>query len=206
MNLKDVVDLLNEDRKRGDDGYIEHNKAMKKVVELTKQAGFGTCEKSTHVITMPNGSKQTIETYKLNKKQCLAVSAALNSRALMVVINRWEELEEQVNKPLSPMMMIAQMAMQLDAQQSINEDVQKRLEHIELNTTNQETHFTTLAYCKLNDIQADKRELNLLGRRASKISREQGTVVNKIKHEKYGSVGSYHENVLELACSQLGLI
>ena len=97
MTLKQVVDLLNEDRKRGDQGYIKHANAMKKVEQLALEQGFGIVQKQDIAISTSNGGSKTIQTYVLNKKQCLAVSAALNSRALMAVINRLEELERRVS-------------------------------------------------------------------------------------------------------------
>ena len=76
------------------------------------------------------------------------------------------------------MMMIAQMAMQLDQQQSINQQLiqatesnTEELRLLKANLDNTTEYFTALAFCKLNSIKASSKELNLLGRRASALSK-----------------------------------
>jgi len=81
MTLKEITDLLD----------VEHNKAMKTVAKMAEITDFGTVEK---VATVYNVKGQTIETYKLDKRQSVAVSAKLNTSLLMRVIDRWQELEK----------------------------------------------------------------------------------------------------------------
>jgi len=80
MTLKEITDLL----------VVEHNKAMKTVAKMAENTEFGTVEK---VATVYNDKGQTVETYKLDKRQSMAVSAKLNTALLMRVIDRWQELE-----------------------------------------------------------------------------------------------------------------
>jgi len=44
---------------------------------------------------MPNGGYRAMETYQLNKRQSIAVSARLNTALLMRIVDRWHELEEK---------------------------------------------------------------------------------------------------------------
>lgn len=127
MTLKEVVDILNEDRKRGDEGYIEHNKAMRKVESLMAlDEGFGVATKQRNVIPMPNNATKTIETFILNKKQCLAVAASMNSRVLMKVINRIEELEKAAQLSV-PQNFAAALRLAADQQEVIEAQQQKIL-------------------------------------------------------------------------------
>ncbi|MDX8383588.1 MAG: hypothetical protein R8M45_05865, partial [Ghiorsea sp.] len=87
MTLKEITDLLE----------VEHNKAMKTVDRMTDSQGFGTVAKTS---TVYNEHGQTIETYILNRRQSMAVSARLNTDLLMKVIDRLDELEQ--NKPALP--------------------------------------------------------------------------------------------------------
>ena len=80
ITLKEITDLIG----------VEHNKAMKKVEELSIEDGFGTLAKTA---TVYNDKGQTIPTYIFTKKQALAVGARLNNTMLMKIINRLEELE-----------------------------------------------------------------------------------------------------------------
>lgn len=80
MTLKQITDLLE----------VDHSKAMIKVSAMSENPEFGAVAK---IATVYNKQGQTIETYQLNKRQSIAVSARLNTALLMKVIDRWQELE-----------------------------------------------------------------------------------------------------------------
>ena len=86
ITLKEITDLIS----------VEHNKAMKQVEKLAQEPSFGGVKKIATPTYNPNGSfNRNIDTYKLNKKQAIAVGAKLNNALLMKVIDRLEELEKQ---------------------------------------------------------------------------------------------------------------
>lgn len=80
MTLKEITDLLK----------IRHDKAMDIVTKMAESPEFGTVSKIDIVY---NKQGQTVETYQLDKRQSIAVSAKLNTTQLMRVIDRWQELE-----------------------------------------------------------------------------------------------------------------
>jgi len=88
MTLKDITDLLE----------VQHSKAMVTVAKMAKESEFGAL---AIIDTVYNSKGQTIETYKLDKRQSMAVSAKLNTALLMRVIDRWQELESS-NLPAIP--------------------------------------------------------------------------------------------------------
>ncbi len=85
ITLKEITDLIS----------VEHNKAMKQVEKLAQEPSFGQVEKIATCINIGNGAIRDIQTYKLNKKQAIAVGAKLNNSLLMKVIDRLEELESK---------------------------------------------------------------------------------------------------------------
>ena len=82
MTLKEITDLLD----------VRHDKAMLKVTEMAKEPEFGTMSILDIVY---NDKGQTTKTYRLNKRQSIAVAARLNTALLMRIVDRWQELEEQ---------------------------------------------------------------------------------------------------------------
>jgi phage antirepressor YoqD-like protein len=88
MTLKEITDLLD----------VQHSKAMSKVSRMAIDPEFGTVSKMDIVY---NDKGQTVETYILDKRQSMAVSALLNTTLLMRVIDRWQELE-QANQSVIP--------------------------------------------------------------------------------------------------------
>ena len=85
MTLKEITDLLN----------VRHNNAMRTVAEMAQDPAFGMITQIEYSSPMPNGGFRVIETYQLNKRQSIAVSARLNTALLMRIIDRWQELEAQ---------------------------------------------------------------------------------------------------------------
>ena len=92
ITLKEITDFLG----------VEHNKAMKVVEKLSQEPNFGGVEKLATPTYNPSGSfNRNIETYKLSKKQAIAVGAKLNNSLLMQLVDKLEELESKNNRPLS---------------------------------------------------------------------------------------------------------
>jgi len=79
MSLKDITDLLE----------TRHNDAMKVVEKMAESLEFGSVTKISYRTTQGN----EYDTYALDKRQSVAVSAKLNTALLMRVIDRWQELE-----------------------------------------------------------------------------------------------------------------
>lgn len=85
MTLKDITDLLE----------VRHNDAMLVVEKMTASPEFGHVTITSYRTKMGN----SYETYELNHRQSIAVSAKLNTPMLMRVIDRWQELESQKSLP-----------------------------------------------------------------------------------------------------------
>lgn len=85
MTLKEITDLLD----------VRHDKAMLKVAAMAESPEFGWLSKTDIQYSSGKGRIETIQTYQLNKRQSIAVSARLNTALLMRIVDRWQELEEQ---------------------------------------------------------------------------------------------------------------
>ena len=138
MTLKEITDLLG----------VRHDKAMVKVESLAKEPEFGTMSKMDIVY---NEKGQSIETYVLDKRQSMAVSAALNTALLMRVIDRWQELESiQAPKPMSQLEMIAGMAGAMVDVERKQVEQAKALEDITSKLAKLESSDKVLTSCPAN--------------------------------------------------------
>lgn len=90
MTLKEITDLLD----------VRHNDAMEIVERMATGHEFGEIRKFRSSYTNNIGATLPLETYKLDKRQSVAVAARLNTAMLMRVIDRWQELESNVDKRL----------------------------------------------------------------------------------------------------------
>ena len=72
-----------------------HNDAKKLAEEIQAKDGFGSYEKVVTVIKRGNnGASQSIETYSYTKSQALMIGARLDSKNIIVLVNRLEELSK----------------------------------------------------------------------------------------------------------------
>ena len=84
MTLKEITDILG----------VRHDDAMKTVETMAQSEAFGMIPRIKESSPMPNGGFREIETYKLTKRQSIAVAAKLNTSLLMHIIVRWQLLED----------------------------------------------------------------------------------------------------------------
>lgn len=86
MTLKEITDLLE----------VRHSNAMRTVATMAGSPEFGEVLKISSSYTNNIGAELKLETYSLNKRQSIAVAARLNTSLMMRIIDRWQELEEQI--------------------------------------------------------------------------------------------------------------
>lgn len=103
MSLKSITDRLK----------VRHDKSMLKVEEMAESPEFGTMSKMDIVY---NDKGQTIKTYQLNKRQSIAAAARLNTEFMMLIIDRWQELEDAEAQRQQAALALAQQEAQAQAQ------------------------------------------------------------------------------------------
>ena len=119
MSLKSITDKLK----------VRHDNAVNVVRSMLEDEAFGHAPK---IQERYNSGKNTLDTYALNKRQSIAVAARLNTEFLMLVIDRWQELEDAEAQRQQAALALAQQeaqaqALLAQAQAKIAHDAQRRL-------------------------------------------------------------------------------
>lgn len=112
-------------------------------------------------------------------------------------VKRFNEMEQEL-KPKSSaelLLMYAQQFYEQEKRLAMIEDDIKRLEAKV--TTHNDNYFTIAGYASLRGINVDINKANMLGRKASKISREYGYEISKTKDTRFGKVNTYHVDILK---------
>ena len=115
MTLKEITDLLK----------VRHDKAMIKVAEMAESPDFGQVSKTDTCYSKGNNATGTTTTFLLDKRQSIAVAAALNTSLLMRIIDRWQELEGAAPKPLSQIEQVRLLLESLEANERLNDLIAK---------------------------------------------------------------------------------
>lgn len=92
---------------------------------------------------------------------------------------------------------------EIEATQAQQKDSIKRIEAKQSAFENGHSFFTVVGFCALREIKLGMKDMQCLGRRAGKVSREKGIPIDKVRDVRYGVVNSYHEDTLVEALSQI---
>ena len=119
------------------------------------------------------------------------------------VIARWHELESKQLPPTTTVVkdpQLAAMVLMLTQLDSVKQEQQaQRVELSDIRakiTATPEQYYTVAGYASLRGLSIDTSKANLLGRKATKISREHDIEVGKAHSSIYGEVNTYHVDVL----------
>lgn len=105
--------------------------------------------------------------------------------------------EAFIQKPKSSaeiLLMYAQQFYEQEQRMSAIEDDMRKLEA--KITTHDDNYFTIAGYASLRGLNINVNLANMLGRKASKLSKEYGYDISKTKDPRFGTVNMYHTDIL----------
>jgi Rha family phage regulatory protein len=135
--------------------------------------------------------------YVLTKEQTYLLVTGYSAPLRLKVIRRLEELENKQPKPLSQIELIIQSAQQLLMIQQVQEKQAERIAILEAKQISETSEFYTIAgYCALRGLKKTTQECNILGRKATKMSKELDYTIGSQYSAAYGRVNTYHLDIL----------
>lgn len=112
-------------------------------------------------------------------------------------VKRFNEMEQNL-KPKSSAEILLMYAQQFYEQEQRIIQVENDVKELEAKiTTHNEDCYTIAGYASLRGISVDVNRASMLGRKATKLSKEYGYEVAKIKDPRFGTVNSYHVDIFE---------
>ena len=165
-----------------------HNDVKKDVRRILEE-----CEidlgKFSHI--QKNHQNQDVEVYNLPKRECTLIVAGYSAKYRLAIIDRWIELESKLNKPMSHLEVSLKLLQEQERQGVQLVALTAKVDAM------QESYFSVQGYANLHKIKIDHVTCNKLGRKSSKMSREDGAKIGKAKHQIFGEVNTYHEDILK---------
>ena len=139
--------------------------------------------------------------YNVTKKGCEFIAHKLTgikgTAFTARYINRFHDMEEEL-KPKSPAEMLVVYANQLLENERRMNTIESKVNEINARiTTHNEDYFTIAGYASLRGVNIDTSKANMLGRKATKLSREYGYDIGKVTDTRFGKVNSYHLDILK---------
>lgn len=181
----------------------EHSKLLRDIRTYTEQlneANLGLVDffqESTYI----DKKGETRPCYNVTKKGCEFIAHKLTgikgTAFTARYINRFHDMEEEL-KPKSPAEMLVVYANQLLENERRMNTIESKVNEINARiTTHNEDYFTIAGYASLRGVNIDTSKANMLGRKATKLSREYGYDIGKVTDTLFGKVNSYHLDILK---------
>lgn len=146
--------------------------------------------------------------YVLTRKGCDMVANKMTGEKGVLFtaayITKFDEMEMKLKKPLSKTDWLIESALQMkkiEEKQSIQDDRIKNLEG-KINIIN-DKEYTIMGYANINNINLDNKTAVALGRKASRLSRENGYYIGSASHPVFGRVNTYHIDILEIVFDEM---
>lgn len=106
-------------------------------------------------------------------------------------------MQDALQKPMTQLEIMQMSINQLVEQERRMNELENRLDIIEAkNQTIPNEYFTIAGFATIRKQKIDVALANLLGRKASKLSREYGYDIGKVSDSRYGTVNTYHVDIL----------
>lgn len=123
--------------------------------------------------------------------------ATVEEKAKEMVIDR-----KQLSPELQGLYVLLESQAKIEVRQKKQEEEMRKMQdNLKLLdakvTTHDENHFTIAGYASLRGLSVDINKANMLGRKASKLSKEYGYEIAKVKDNRFGTVNSYHIDILK---------
>lgn len=166
-------------------------------------------KRGSYVASNGKSNKQ----YLLNKDAVIDLITGYSLPHRHAVNQRWQELEAKQVEMLSPaefLLRQAQMLVDIERRQRETEAEQaktnERVARIEAKQQAFEdgaSYFTVIGYAVWRNLPSlDLKSAATIGKIATRISKEENSLVDKVKDPRFGTVNAYHESVLEKAVSE----
>ena len=145
--------------------------------------------------------------FELDRDSSYCLVAGYDANARMRIIKRWQELEAQAIKSLSPaefLLQQAQMLVEIERKSKEHDDRIKRIECKQQAFEDGIRFFTVIGYVGYKGLPSvNLSQAQKIGKIAKQLSVERGISIDRVRDQRHGLINSYHESILDDAYAAL---
>ena len=173
---------------------------IRNYIDLLNQSNFGSVD-FFREDTYKDAKGETRNCYMISKKGCEFIAHKMTGQKGAIFtakyIERFHEMQDVLQKPMTQLEIMQMSINQLVEQERRMNELESRLDMIEAKSqTVPNEYFTIAGFATIRKQKVDITLANLLGRKASKLSREYGYDIGKVSDPRYGTVNTYHVDIL----------
>lgn len=192
LSSREVAEMVGKD-------HSDLLKDIRRYTEYLNEGNFPLVEYFKED-TYKDAKGETRNCYMISKKGCEFIAHKMTGQKGAIFtakyIERFHEMQDAL-QPKSQLEILQMSVNQLVEQEKRLNSVENRLDLIEAKTTTSPNeYFTVAGFATIRKQKIDVVTANMLGRKAAKLSREYDYPIGKIPDAKYGSVNTYHVDIL----------
>lgn len=204
MSSVELVEYINSERTPGA-AELRHDQFMAKVPKVLGEAApkfLGT----DHYLN-GTGAKLTRNVYRFPKREACLMAMSYSYDLQAKVYDRMTALEQQAVPQVQNPVLAALMAQMVELDRVEQEQqklaleqkvITQRIDAIEDRVATQDTMFyTVIGYAKRVGAFVDNARASVLGRKATKLSKEREYPLGEATDPRYGTVHTYHVDILQ---------
>ena len=193
LNSREVAEMVGKD-------HSDLLKDIRRYQEYLTEGNFPLSEYFKED-TYKDSTGRTLNCYLVSKKGCEFIAHKMTGQKGAIFtakyIERFHEMQDVLQKPMTQLEIMQMSINQLVEQERRMNELESRLDMIEAkNQTVPNEYFTIAGFATIRKQKVDITLANLLGRKASKLSREYGYDIGKVSDPRYGTVNTYHVDIL----------
>ncbi len=172
---------------------------IRNYIDLLNQSNFGSVD-FFREDTYKDAKGETRNCYMISKKGCEFIAHKMTGQKGAIFtakyIERFHEMQDAL-KPKSQLEILQMSINQLVEQERRLNLVENRLDMIEAKAiTSPVDYYTIAGFASVRKQKIDVCTANMLGRKATKLSKEYGYDIGKVSDPRYGTVNTYHVDIL----------
>lgn len=172
---------------------------IRNYIDLLNQSNFGSVD-FFREDTYKDAKGETRNCYMISKKGCEFIAHKMTGQKGAIFtakyIERFHEMQDAL-KPKSQLEILQMSINQLVEQERRLNSVENRLDMIEAKAiTSPVDYYTIAGFASVRKQKIDVCTANMLGRKATKLSKEYGYDIGKVSDPRYGTVNTYHVDIL----------
>ena len=151
--------------------------------------------------TYQDAKGETRNCYMISKKGCEFIAHKLTGQKGAIFtakyIERFHEMQTALEEPMSQLEIMQMSINQLVEQERRMNSLESRMDMIEAkNLTIPNEYFTIAGFASIRNKKIDMVTAKMLGKKATKLSKEFDYPIGKVSDERFGSVNTYHVDIL----------
>lgn len=180
----------------------QHSNVMRDIRAMIERLSAGSdlnwhCETGTYI----DEQGKPRDMYLLDKDTTLTLVSGYDAVLRFRIIKRWQELEAQSVKTLSPaefLLQQAQMMVEIERKSREHEDRIKRIECKQQAFEDGIRYFTVIGYVGYKGLPSvNLSQAQKIGKVAKQLSIERGLSIDRVRDQRHGLINSYHETILD---------